>query len=322
MQRKFWSFLSVISAVLAVQAVWAVEPESASRKATLANIESVEMFQAIEEGKIEVNFYPKDATQATIIMKNKGDKPLDIAVPRAFGAVHILGQMGMGGGGYGGGGMGGMGGGMGGMGGGMGGMGGGMGGGQGMGGGMMGGMGGGMGGMGGGMMGGMGGGMGGMGGGMGGMFRVEPDKTHKIKVPCVCLEHGKPDPNPRMKYKIVPIEQVNADPRVVQLCGLLGSGRVPQNTAQAAAWHLANGLSWEELMIKNRMESKYTGNIRFFNSMELQNAFQLSSLLIREYEKYQSEEPESTGYVAPVSAELSEDSDNSTDAAPAAQSER
>jgi hypothetical protein len=320
MHRKFGSFLSVISAVLAVQAVWAVEPESASRKTTAADIESVEMFRAIEEGKIEVNFYPKDATQATVIIKNKGDKPLDIALPRAFGAVHILGQMGMGGGGYGGGGMGGMGGGMGGMGGMGGGMGG-MGGGQGMGGGMMGGMGG----MGGGMMGGMGGGMGGMGGmgmGGGGMFRVEPDKTHKMKVPCVCLEHGKPDPNPRMKYKIVPIEQVNADPRVVQLCGLLGSGRVPQNTAQAAAWHLANGLSWEELMVKNRMESKYTGNIRFFNPMELQNAFQLSTLLIREYEKYESEEPESTGYVAPVSAEVTAESDSTSEAVPAVDSEK
>jgi hypothetical protein len=223
------------------------------------------MFRAIEEGKIEVNFYPKDATQATVIIKNKGDKPLDIALPRAFGAVHILGQMGMGGGGY-------------------------------------------------------GGGMGGMGGG--GMFRVEPDKTHKMKVPCVCLEHGKPDPNPRMKYKIVPIEQVNADPRVVQLCGLLGSGRVPQNTAQAAAWHLANGLSWEELMVKNRMESKYTGNIRFFNPMELQNAFQLSTLLIREYEKYESEEPESTGYVAPVSAEVTAESDSTSEATPAVDSEK
>ncbi|WP_145081134.1 hypothetical protein [Aureliella helgolandensis] len=257
-------------------------------------IEAMELFQAIDAGKVEVQFIPKDASQATVIIRNKGKEPLNVELPRAFGAVHVVGQFGGGMGGMGGG-MGGMGGGMGGMGGGMGGMGGGMGGGggQGMGGGM-GGMGGGMGGMGGGM-GGMGGGMGGMGGmGGGGMFRVEPDKAAKLKVPCVCLEHGKIDPNPRMKYKIVPIEQINNDPKVTKLCELLGAGKVPQNTAQAAAWHMANGLSWDELSHKNRIESKYTGNVRFFNTMELRSAFQVSSIINREFELYQSQTSSST----------------------------
>ncbi|MBN8604408.1 MAG: hypothetical protein J0M26_25565, partial [Planctomycetes bacterium] len=105
--------------------------------------ESIDLFEGMENGKIEVRFLPKDATQATIVINNKTDKPLDIRLPDAFGGVPVLAQFG---------GMGGMG--MGGMGGGMGGMG---------------GMGGGMGGM-----GGMGGGMGGrrinipMGGGRGG----------------------------------------------------------------------------------------------------------------------------------------------------------
>jgi hypothetical protein len=251
-------------------------------------IEKTEMFQAISEGKIEVNFYPRDASLATVIIRSKGDKPLDVQLPKAFGAVHVLGQMGMGGGGYGGG-MGGMGGGMGGMGGGMGGMGGG----QGMGGGM-GGMGGGMGGMGGGMGGGGYGG-GGM-GGMGGMFRVEPEKTHKFQIQCVCLEHGKPDPNPRMKYQIVPIERINNDPRVSAVCEMLGYGRIPQNTAQATAWHLANKLTFEELAMKNRVESKYTGNVRFFNQVELRDAFQLSQLILRRFEELNSSE-ESTGYI-------------------------
>lgn len=127
------------------------------------------------------------------------------------------------------------------------------------------------------------------------MFRVEPDKTRKFKIDCVCLEHGKRDPNPRMKYKIVPIEQINNDPRVSKLCELLGYGKVPQNTVQAATWHMANGLSWDELAHKNRIESKYTGNVRFFNPIELRTAFELSTLIRREYEKYESAS-ESTGY--------------------------
>ena len=310
MYRKSWSVLSLVSAIVVAGSVWAIEPETSikHRKTDKDKVEAaeiVEMFQAMNEGQIEVNFYPKDASLATVVIKNKGDKPVNVAVPKAFGAVHVLGQMGMGMGGMG---MGGMGGGMGGMGGmmgGMGGMGGGMGGGQGMGGGM-GGMGGGM--MGG--MGGMGGGMGGMGGmgggmgGMGGMFRIEPDKKRTMTVPCVCLEHGKDDPNPRMKYKIVPIERINNDPRVAQLCGLLGTGQVPQNTAQAAVWHVANGLSWNELTFKNRFESQYTGNIRFFNPMELRNAFQLTALINSEYEQSQSSESSnSPGYETPVSVE-------------------
>jgi len=176
-----------------------------------------------------------------------------------------------------GGGMGGMGGGMGGMGGGMGGMGGG--GGQGMGGGFGGG---GMGGMGGGMggMGGMGGGMGGMGGmGMGGMMRVEPDRPRKVTVPTLCLEHGKADPNPRMKYRIVRLSEVNASPEVAELCKALAQGKVPQNTAQAAAWHIANGLSWEELAKKPRVISQYTGIELYFSGFEIQNALRLTALV-------------------------------------------
>ncbi len=166
----------------------------------------------------------------------------------------------------------------------------------GMGGGGMQGMGGGMGGMGGGGMGGMGGGgMGGMGGGGmggmgmgGGMFRVAPDKPGKFKVPCVCLEHGKTEPNARVKYKIVPIDQFNKDPRVARLCSLLGEGKVPQNMAQAVAWNVANGISWGELAHKNRVESKYTGNVRYFNPIELQKALQLTTLIQAEYAQSQT----------------------------------
>ena len=153
----------------------------------------------------------------------------------------------------------------------------------------------GMGGMGGGMMGGM--------GGMGGMMRVAPDKTHKLKVPCVCLEHGKTDPNPRMEYRIVPIEQVNNDPRVSKLCQLLGDGQLQQNTAQAAAWHVANGLSWDQLAAKNRVESRFTGNVRWFNVAELQSAFRLTALINHEQEASQTSSSGSSSYSLSDSSE-------------------
>ena len=256
-----------------------VESKKASKKSkNQAPAKSIEMFQAMDQGLLTVDYIGKDATQANLIFRNQTGEPLDVVLPKTFGAVHVLAQ-GMMGGGMGGmgGGMGGMGGGgMGGMGGGMGGMGGGMGGGQ--------GMGGGMGGMGGGM-GGMGGGMGGMGGGMGGMMRVQPDKPQKLTVATLCLEHGKLDPTPSMKYKVVRLEEVNDSPVVAELCKALASGRVGQNTAQAAAWHVANGLTWVELVRKPRVISEYTGIEMFFSRFEVDAAMRLTSLASAEAEK-------------------------------------
>ena len=104
------------------------------------------------------------------------------------------------------------------------------------------------------------------------MFRVAPEKTRKLAVKTVCLEHGKADPNPKIPYKIVPLDQftTNADVRV--LCESLGHNQVSQNAAQAVAWHLMDGLSWQELAAKNRVESKYTGNQSWFSVAELQTA--------------------------------------------------
>jgi hypothetical protein len=136
------------------------------------------------------------------------------------------------------------------------------------------------GGMGGGM-GGMGGGMGGMGGGMGmgGMMRVEPERPRKVAVSTLCLEHGKADPTPRMKYRIVRLSEVNANPEIAELCKALAQGNVPQNTAQATAWHIANGLSWEVLASKPRVISEYTGTELYFSGSEIQNALRLTALV-------------------------------------------
>ena len=129
---------------------------------------------------------------------------------------------------------------------------------------------------------------------MGGMMRVEPERPRKVTVPTVCLEHGKADPTPRMKYRIVRLEQVNANPEVAELCKALANGKVPQNKAQAAAWHLANGLSWEELANKPRMISEYTGIELYFSRSEIQNALRLTSI-VRSTAAETAERPASPG---------------------------
>ena len=186
--------------------------------------ESVDLFEALDEGQLDVRIAAKDVNGGNVFIENKTDKPLTVKLPKSFVGVHVLKQFGgMGGMGGGMGGMGGMGGGMGGMGGGMGGMGG----------GQM--MGGGMGGMGGGM-GGMGGGMGGMGGGMGGMgggnfFSIPPERIAQVPYHSICLNHGKPDPAPRMIYRMVRPNQMIEDQTLVEMLELYGTGRVNQVVA-------------------------------------------------------------------------------------------
>jgi hypothetical protein len=193
--------------------------------------EQVELFSAMESGDIEVTIVPRDSRQATVVVKNNSGKPLSVRMPEGFAGVPALAQFGnqLGGGGFGG--QGGIGGGQ-------------------FGGGQQQALGGGFGGggLGGGGLG--GGGFGGQGGGGGGFFNVEPEKAAKVKVACVCLEHGKKEPNPSVKYKLVPLAKVTSDPKIAELCKMLARGEVDQTSAQVAAWHLANGMSFEQLAAK------------------------------------------------------------------------
>jgi len=203
---------------------------------------TVEMFEGIEDGRLAVTLIPKDSTLCNVLIENKSDKPLNVKLPDAFAGVPVLAQLGggLGGGGLGGGGLGG--------------------GGQGFG-------------------GGMGGGMGGMGGGGmgGGFFNVPPEKVGKMKVTTVCLEHGKAEPRPAMKYKIVPIEDLTDRPAVRELCRLLGTGRIGQRAAQVAAWHLNNDMSLQQLAAK-RIEYANGASRPYFSPQELRAGVQIVAM--------------------------------------------
>lgn len=130
-----------------------------------------------------------------------------------------------------------------------------------------------------------GGGMGGMGGGM---FNVAPGKVGKIKVPTVCLEHGKADPNPRVQYEIRPIDSFTDNKQVAEICKMLGRGEVVQNVAQAAAWHLTDGLSWDELARKNRVKLSNGYTEKYFAPQELVMAVRVVGEAERRAEKSES----------------------------------
>ena len=149
-------------------------------------ISSVDLFEAVNDGKIEVKLVVKNGTEARIITRNKTQQPLTIEIPEAFAAVPVLAQN-----------------------------------------------------------------QGGGGGALGN-FNVPPEKVVKRDVGFICLEHGKPNPRSTMEYEIKPVENITTDERVIELLRQFGSGQLKHASAQAAAWHLANNMSWQELAAKHR----------------------------------------------------------------------
>jgi hypothetical protein len=227
-------------------AAWSAGPSTKAKHEPPAK--TVDLFEGMESGEISAVMFLKDSTEGTMTIANKSDKPLTIKLPEALAGVPVLAQRRGGAGGAGG--IGGAGGGNGGMGGGM----------QGMGGGMMGG----------GMMGGMGG-RGGM--GMGGMFNIAPDKVQKIKIAAVCLDHGRPDPNPRVPYQPIPIASYAKNPVIAELIKMMCRGQLDQHAAQAAAWHIQNGLTWEQLAQKIGIKHIDGRKEPYFTPDQLQRAF-------------------------------------------------
>ena len=78
-------------------------------------------------------------------------------------------------------------------------------------------------------------------------FTVPAGKTLTLRVPLVCLEYGLKEPTPRIPYRLTQLESFSPDPRLAVILGGLASGHLTQSVAQAAAWNVASGRSWEQL---------------------------------------------------------------------------
>jgi hypothetical protein len=219
--------------------------------------EKVELFTGIEQGKYDYKLIMKNSKTGKFILENKTDEALTVELPPAVVAVQVFPQTmnqiqgGGGGGMMGGGGAGG-------------------GGGQQSAGGGMGGGGGG-----GGMMG--GGGGGGMGGG-GGFFSIPAGKKIALTMNTVCLEHGKPEPSPGATYKIVKVDDYTKDQNLRELINMVGTGKLNSNVAQACAWHIASGKSWEFLAREGVDTLTGPNGIPTFTYAELQAAINVTAI--------------------------------------------
>ena len=239
--RVLRNFL-IVTAILSA-AVYSA-PSEIRAKESEEGAAKVELFDAIDQGLVEVKLKQNGALEGNLTVKNLSGQPLEIDVPSAFAAVPVAQMMAMMGGGGNGGGM------------------------------MMMAM---MGGaadpekgkmgigathsalsggassgnqsVGGSSRGGMGGVRGGRGGRGGGWF-VAPEKTVREKIRTVCLEHGKNDPYGGQEYALVPLDTITVNKTTYALVEMLGDDSVDQMALQAAVWNQENGVSMDELSEK------------------------------------------------------------------------
>lgn len=228
----------------------------------------VPLFDGMSEGVFEVQVVARDEFGGNVLIQNVTDQPLTVQLPDAIVGVQVSPQ-GFGGGGQFGGGGGQFGGGQGGQGGQNQGFGGGFGGGQG---------------------GGGQGGFGGGGGGQGGFFSIPPEETLRVPYTSVCLDHDKNDPHPRSNYTIIPVEQYTQDKQLQEMIRLVGTGQLDPAAAQAAAWHLDDGMSWGELAAKTYPLFGGT-EAPFFTHAQLLGAQQVVAAAVARAEERNEEDP-------------------------------
>lgn len=78
-------------------------------------------------------------------------------------------------------------------------------------------------------------------------FFLPPGKSAKVDLPSVCLDFGKPDPTRTKPYEIRPVTAFTNAATIERLLVRWRRDRFSQPVAQAAAWHLANGVTWDKL---------------------------------------------------------------------------
>lgn len=83
-----------------------------------------------------------------------------------------------------------------------------------------------------------------------GFFSIPPEKVVKIQFNTVCLNHGKPTPRPRMKYVLRRLEDEVSSLALRSLLENYDPKKTGRQQMQAAAWHLANDISWRQLAAK------------------------------------------------------------------------
>jgi hypothetical protein len=102
-------------------------------------------------------------------------------------------------------------------------------------------------------------------------FNVAPEKVATLEIRCVCLQQGAPNPRSVVSYQLVPLAELNADPRLPELLRSYGRGEVERDVAQAAAWHIVDRLDWKTLADLSQMIA-INAERPLFNAVQLRKA--------------------------------------------------
>ena len=77
-----------------------------------------------------------------------------------------------------------------------------------------------------------------------------------------------------MKYTLVPAEKVINNATLYELLSIVGTGQVSERAAQAAAWYLTDGLSFQQMA--NKQEAHFGGRTTsYFTQSDLVTAQKL-----------------------------------------------
>lgn len=106
-----------------------------------------------------------------------------------------------------------------------------------------------------------------------GLFSIPPERTVRLAYTSACLAHGKPDPTPRSNYQLVKTEDYTPDGLLRALIAVAARGEQPANSVQAAIWHQADQMTWEQLAAKVRYQA--TGPSPWFSDKDIQQAKEL-----------------------------------------------
>ena len=109
-------------------------------------------------------------------------------------------------------------------------------------------------------------------------FCIAPENVAQLRLPTVCLDFGHPDPRPAIPYQLVPIAVVSENKELELLCRQLACDPASQRVAQAVAWYFSNQKSWEELegIVVRRLARP---NRPFFTTDEIRRAKVLVEML-------------------------------------------
>ena len=80
-----------------------------------------------------------------------------------------------------------------------------------------------------------------------GLFTIPAEKTVRLRLQSVCLEHGKPCPSSIKTYELRPIETQVQDKALVLLLTKFDPRYDDWEMMQAIAWHLSSHMDWREL---------------------------------------------------------------------------